>query len=96
MIKLGFQYDEPLTVMLMKMITIFLCVWINVVFVWELSDNNVATIPLLLDSSQTCISYQCKIVIIGKLLVTVMMVGKLLVTPIFAVTTLDHAELSGT
>ena len=54
-------------------ITIFLCAWINVVFVWELSDNNMVTIPLLLDAFQTYISYQRKIVIIGKLLVTVMM-----------------------
>ena len=73
--------------MLMKMITIFLCAWINVVFVWELSDNNMGTISLLLDAFQTYISYQHKIVIIGKLLVSVMMVDKLLVTPIFAVKT---------
>ena len=73
--------------MLMKMITIFLCAWINVVFVWELSDTNMVTSPLLLDAFQTYISYQHKIVIIGKLLVSVMMVDKLLVTPIFAVKT---------
>ena len=54
-------------------ITMFLCAWINVVFVWELSDNTVVTIPLLLDAFQTYISYQRKIVIIGKLSVTVMM-----------------------
>ena len=54
-------------------ITIFLCAWKNVVFEWELSDNNMFTIPLLLDALQTYISYQCKIGIIGKLLVTVMM-----------------------
>ena len=55
---------------------------------WELSDSNVVTmsrycrlLSLLLNAFQTYISYQHKILIIGKLLATVVMVGKLLVNP---------------
>ena len=60
-------------------------VCVDILLCWKLSDNIVVTmsryrrlLTLLLDAFQTFISYQHKILIIGKLLATVMMVGKLL------------------
>ena len=69
------MYDYLTVMKLMMKILQYFCV--RGYYVWELSDNMV-TIPLLLDAFQTYISYQHKILIIGKLLATVMMVGKLL------------------